>query len=460
MSRSEKVIWTEGMFLRPHHFQQSENYLEAYVRDWGMAQAPYYWGFLTLSLDQSFLEQGKVRIASASGIFPDGTPFSFTEAHAPIPLQIEENQTGENVVLALPIFRGGKEEIIFHESKDSMARFVSVDTEVNDFNAMSVGSATVQFGQMRLRLMLESELTPEWTSLNIVHVINKARNNKLHLDSRFIPPLLNCHAHPQVVSFINDLQGLLEQRRQQMSQCMFQLDQQSSSEVMYFLLLSLLNRYSGQVSHIQHIPLLHPERLFSEWLQFSTELASFSPTRVPEEKLPVYDHDNLKLCFNHLMLQLRQGLSIILEEQAIQLPLTEYSHGLNVATFPDANMLHTFSFVLAVYADVPKETLMYHFPAQMKIAPVSRIRELVQLQLPGISISAMPSVPRQLPWHSGYLYFELEKEGELWGQMEKSGGFALHLAGEFPGLRIEFWALRNQLRSSLKKGCSNSGNNS
>ncbi len=454
MSRSEKVIWTEGMFLRPHHFQQSENYLEAYVRDWGMAQASFYWGFLTLSLDSSFLEQGKVRVASASGIFPDGTPFHFTEANAPAPLQIEENQTEENIVLALPIFRGGKEEIIFHESHDSMARFVSIDTEVNDFNAMSVGSATVQFGQMRLRLMLESALTPEWTSLNLVHIINRTRNNKLHLDSHFIPPLLNCHAHPQIGSFINDLQGLLEQRRQQISQCLLQLDQQNSSEVMYFLLLSLLNRYSAQVSHIQNIPLLHPERLFSEWLQLAAELASFSQARVLEGKLPVYDHNNLKACFSHLMLLLRQGLSIILEEQAIQLPLIEYSHGLNVATLPDANMLKTFSFVLAVCADVPKETLMQHFPAQMKIAPVSRIRELVQLQLPGISISAIPSVPRQLPWHSGYLYFELEKEGELWSQMEKSGGFALHLAGEFPGLHIEFWALRNQLNSSFKTASS------
>ncbi|MDC9613933.1 type VI secretion system baseplate subunit TssK [Xenorhabdus khoisanae] len=444
MNRSEKVIWTEGMFLRPHHFQQSENYLEAYVRDWGMAQNSYYWGFLTLELDQSFLEQGKVMVSSASGVFPDGTPFRFTEAQAPMPLQIAENQTGENVVLALPIFRGGKEEIIFSEKNDSMARFVSVESEVNDFNAMSVGSATVQFGRMRLRLMLKSDLTPEWTSLGIVHVMNRSRDNKLHINPQFIPPLLNCHAHPQVVSFIADLQGLLEQRRQQISQRLLQLGRRNDSEVMDFLLLSLINRYSGQVSHIRNLPLLHPERLFSEWLQFATELASFSQTRMPEEKLPIYDHDNLAMCFDHLMFELRQGLSIILEEHAILLPLTEYSHGLNVATLPDVNMLNTFSFVLAVYADVPKETLMNRFPTQMKIAPVGRIRELVQLQLPGISVCAMPSVPRQIPWHSGYLYFELEKEGELWNQMEKSGGFALHLSGEFPGLNMEFWAIRNQ----------------
>ncbi|MBD2810179.1 type VI secretion system baseplate subunit TssK [Xenorhabdus sp. Vera] len=444
MKRSEKVIWTEGMFLRPHHFQQAENYLEAYTRDWGMAQTPYYWGFLTLELEQSFLEQGKVMVSSASGIFPDGTPFRFTGTSAPAPLQVAENQTGENVVLALPVFRGGREEIISSEQKDSLARFVSIESEVNDFNAMSVGSATVQFGRMRLRLMLESELTPEWTSLNVIHIVNKTQDNELHLDPQFIPPLLNCHSHQKIIGFIADLQGLLEQRRKMINHHLLQPGQHNDSEVMDFLLLALLNRYSGQINHIQNVRLLHPERLFSEWLQFSAELASFSQMRVPEENLPVYDHDNLTVCFNLLMLQLRQGLSIILEKNTVLLPLTEYSHGLNVATIPDADILNTFSFVLAVYADVPNETLVNRFPTQMKIAPVGRIRELVQLQLPGISIRAMPSVPRQIPWHSGYLYFELEKDGEMWNQMEKSSGFALHLAGDFPGLHMEFWAIRNQ----------------
>ncbi|OTA19574.1 hypothetical protein Xbed_02254 [Xenorhabdus beddingii] len=435
------------MFLRPHHFQQSENYLEAYIRDWGIAQTPYYWGFSALEWDQELLNQGKVRLSSAKGIFPDGTPFSFDAAHAPTTLKITENQTNINVVLALPAFRRGKEEVIFSEQKDSLARFVSIEVEVNDANAMSVGNAAIQFGKMRLRLMLESDLTPEWTALSVMHIVNKTSDNKLHLDALFIPPLLNCRANPQVSGFINDIQGLLEQRRQQISQRLLQLGRYNDSEIMDFLLLSLLNRYCGQVNHMQHLSLLHPERLFSEWLQFATELATFSQNRLPEESLPLYDHDNLTQCFSQLMIQLRRGLSIILEEHAIQLPLTEYSHGLNIATLPDSNMIHRFSFILAVHADVANDVLMSNFPAQMKISPVDRIRELVQLQLPGISLRAMPSVPRQIPWHSGYVYFELEKEGDLWKQMEKSSGFALHLAGDFPGLNIELWAVRNQEKS-------------
>ena len=51
--------------------------------------------------------------------------------------------------------------------------------------------------------------------------------------------------------------------------------------------------------------------------------------------------------------------------------------------------------------------------------------------------------PRQIPYHAGFVYFELDQGHELWGQLQTSGGVALHVAGEFPGLTLEFWALRS-----------------
>jgi type VI secretion system protein ImpJ len=66
----------------------------------------------------------------------------------------------------------------------------------------------------------------------------------------------------------------------------------------------------------------------------------------------------------------------------------------------------------------------------------------VNLALPGVALRAVPVAPRQIPYHAGFTYFELEKSGELWGQLERSGGLAMHIAGEFPGLALELWAIR------------------
>jgi len=98
--------------------------------------------------------------------------------------------------------------------------------------------------------------------------------------------------------------------------------------------------------------------------------------------------------------------------------------------------------VLAVNAQVPAETLRARFPPQVKIGPVERIRDLVNLQLPGIPLRSLPVAPRQIPYHAEFNYFELERGGDLWKQLERSGGLAMHIAGEFPGLEMEFWAIR------------------
>lgn len=445
MKHAQKVIWTEGMFLRPHHFQQAVNYLENYVFSWGMAQRGNYWGFSHLEIDQTALRQGNVVLNSAAGVMPDGTYFVFHGAkEAPAPLAVPEGKSGVKVVLAMPTFLPGREDVIFEESPESLARYIAEEAEVDDFNAVAVGSAVIQVGQMRMKLMLESDLTADWTAIGVMQVLERNADNSLRIDNSYIPPVLNAHAYDKLKSYISDLFGLLQQRSQQMGMRLAQTGRTGVSEISDFLMLELINRYLGQVCHAYHLVQIHPEQLFCEWLKLACDLATFSARRtVSAEELPIYDHDDLGNCFGKLMLQLTQGMSVVFQENAIQIPLVERSHGLTLASVTDTEMMKEFGFVIAVNSELPQEILQTHFPAQMKVAPVTRIRDIVQLQLPGIGLRLMPVAPRHIPYHAGYTYFELEKGGELWRSLEKNGNFALHLAGEFPGLNLEFWAVRD-----------------
>lgn len=443
MQQTHKVVWMEGMFLRPHHFQQSESHLESQIVCWGQSQNSHYWGFIDKEIDQEALRRGSVVLNAASGIFPDGTYFSFRNANdAPAPLAVEAGCTEVRVVLAIPARIPGREQIAFEESPDSLARFLAVDTEVADFNAIAVGDADVKSGRLRMRLMRESELTADWTALNLIHIVERRKDNSLLVDDSYIPPMLNCHADARLAGFIADVLGLLQQRSQLLAQRLAEAGRAGVSEVVEFLMLQLVNRYYGLTHHAHHEARFHPERLFTEWLKLVAELVTFSPARAIGDDIPRYNHDDPAAAFEPLMLQLRQHLSMIIEENAVQIALTQRSHGLYVASVADPGILTGFGFVLAVSAKVPAETIRSQFPARMKIAPVNRIRDLVQLQLPGIGLKSMPVAPREIPWHAGYTYFELDKAGDLWAQMEKSKVFALHVAGEFPDLKMEFWAIR------------------
>ena len=73
---------------------------------------------------------------------------------------------------------------------------------------------------------------------------------------------------------------------------------------------------------------------------------------------------------------------------------------------------------------------------------MEQISQLVNLQLPGIKLEAMAVAPRQIPFYTGYTYFQLDKSSEMWPQMETSGGFAFHISGNYPDLAMEFWAIK------------------
>jgi type VI secretion system protein ImpJ len=113
-----------------------------------------------------------------------------------------------------------------------------------------------------------------------------------------------------------------------------------------------------------------------------------------------------------------------------------------VGPIVDRTILRSSSFVLAVQADVPTESLRRLFPSQVKIGAVEHIRELVNVALPGIAVRPLPVAPRQLPFYAGASYFELDRNSPHWKELQASGGFAVHVSGDFPNLSIELWAIR------------------
>ena len=143
------------------------------------------------------------------------------------------------------------------------------------------------------------------------------------------------------------------------------------------------------------------------------------------------------------MQMMRQALSTVLEPRAIAIQIQARKFGLLVAPLSDTSLFETAEFILAVRADMPNERLRKQFLQQTKVASVERIRDLISLQLPGVPLEPLPVAPRELPYHAGYTYFQLSRQSEAWGMLDGASGFAFHVAGEFPGLEMQFWAIRS-----------------
>lgn len=85
MSWTNKVVWSEGLFLRPQLFQQQERYLENFAHKRAIPLSPFYWGFSRYSIDNEALALGKLILKDAAGIFRDGTPFDIPSTNPPPP---------------------------------------------------------------------------------------------------------------------------------------------------------------------------------------------------------------------------------------------------------------------------------------------------------------------------------------------------------------------------------------
>src|ERR1700742_2756035 len=103
MSWNAKVHWTEGLFLRPHHLQQSDRYLENALESRTRHVTPYPWGFAAIEIDRDLAHQGKFALRRAAGVLPDGGLFDFPgESPAPAAIDVPEAAAGQVIWLTAP----------------------------------------------------------------------------------------------------------------------------------------------------------------------------------------------------------------------------------------------------------------------------------------------------------------------------------------------------------------------
>ncbi len=444
MTWHNKVMWTEGMFLQPQHFQQQDRFLGRQVDGRIAGTSAWPWGFVALQMDDAALLQGKLMLNGARGVLPDGLAFSIPgDDPAPPAFDVPGGLRDEIVVLAVAQSRPGVTESDVEAGDAAMPpRWRVSDVDVADIHAVSLREAPLQVGRLNLRLMRARDVNDGYVALGAVRVIERRADGRVVLDTQYVPPMLHAPAHAVLDGWLREVHGMLHQRGEALGARLAQPGRAGTGEIVDFLLLQVINRHQPLFAHLQRLALLHPERLYELCLGLAGELSTFREQRRPVV-YPEYRHDDLAGCFRSVMADLRQSLSMVLEQTAVPIDLQERKHGIRVAVIADLELLRTAAFVLAVNAQMPGEALRLRFPTQVKIGPAERIRDLVNLQLPGVTLRALPVAPRQIPYHAGYTYFELETRGnELWKQLESSGGLAMHIAGDFPGLALEFWAIR------------------
>jgi type VI secretion system protein ImpJ len=403
MSWNSKLVWSEGLFLRPHHLQQSDRYFEHLVESRTRHVTPYPWGFSALEIDQDLAQQSKFGLRRASGIMPDGTPFDLP-AHSPLPPPVE-----------VP------------EAAAKHLAWLRIEEEVD-------------IAHPRLAFELRKTAKPGYVGLSIARIV-EVRDRTIVFDEKFAPPVLTCAAHPVVDGWIDRVIGWMDNKVEELARYAADPTAGGGLQSADYFVLQQLNRHLPVLKHFRHSRYVHPERLYEEFLRVAGELATFATAERRARTYPAYDHDNLEEVFMPVVRDIQDFLSAQMGRRAIRLEIIERAPNAFVSTIRDRNLYRNATLVLEVAARRPLTEIQSQFPHLFKVGPNTKMNEIVHAHLPGVNLIHLPTPPPQIRAITDHVYFYLDRTSALWPEFSTASSLGMHFSGDWPELQLELWAV-------------------
>jgi type VI secretion system protein ImpJ len=445
MSWYTKVAWTEGLFLRPHHFQQSDRYHEHLLESRVRYATPYPWGFTALQVDRDLAQQSKFALRRAAGVMPDGTPFDIpADSPLPAPILVPESASLQIVWLTMPMASANTREADDRETESAARYMTHSEAFIDSTSALRI-EEEVDIAFPRLSLELRKTAKPGYTSLGVARIL-EVRDRQIVFDEKYVPPVLLCGAHPTVNGWIDRVVGWIDNKLEELARYAADPTAGGGLQSIDYFVLQLLNRHIAVLKHFRSSVYLHPERLFEELLRLAGELATFATPERRAREYPAYDQDDLENVFGPVMRDLQDFLSVRLGRRALRLEIIERAQNAFISTIRDRTLFRDATLVLEVAARRPLTEIQSQFPHLFKIGPNTKMNEIVHAHLPGVPLVHLPTPPPQIRAITDHVYFFLDRKSPLWPEFSIASSIGMHFSGDWPELELELWAVLEDRR--------------
>lgn len=440
MSYTTRPLWFEGQLVSPQHLQQLNRWTEDELMRRQNTVAECSWGVHSLRFDESQLAIGKVAPVQGRIIFPDGTIVDFPDRdQTPAPLQIDPDTTDALVWLTLPLRNGDGQEV------GEKQRLFAASADLRDSTGQGGGQRQVVTAGYNTALTCSVEHASGVVRVPLCRILRVNATGAVQLDRQFAPPSLRSGAHPLFQVMAREVQGIVAGRAMMLAR---RVDPARGgtdlASMLDFMLLQTLNSAGLIFAWLGADEERRPSDYYAELLRLLGAVSTFGrETRLPEAVEP-WHHADPGRSLVRLTDMLRFILSDLSVDTAIALPLENRAVGLWVSLISDRVLLENARFVVMASASLESEQLRRILPGVTKVAAAETVQEIVSLQLPGIPLRPLPVAPRELPYRSGTVYFELDRTSSLWQQLLNSSAFVIHVGNIVPDLKLEFWALRQR----------------
>jgi type VI secretion system protein ImpJ len=444
MKHLSKVVWHEGMYLGPHHFQVQSQTFEDLVHfsTSSLWFAPY--GVISCKLDPEALQNGMLSLVHARGLFPDGLAFQMPDADAVPPfLNINDlfSATRESLIvqLAVPARRpDGPNCALDSEPSPVELRFRAEMLTLPDENT-GRDEKQIQVGRKNIRFVVDGQDTQGLVTLPVARVLRDG-SGRFIFDPSYIPPCLQISASERLLVIARTLVDILDEKSASLSRARRATAQgragYSSEEIASFWFVHTVNESLSVLRHLSVSERGHPEQLYLEMSRLAGALCTFGLESHPET-LPAYNHDDLEKCFGPLNQHIRAHLELVVPSNCVQIPLIAAGRNFRNGDVLDQRCLDRARWILAVRAETGEAEIIAKTPRLVKVCSKDLLPELVKTALPGLPLVHLPIPPSAIAPKVEFQYFGLSRTGSCWEHIVQTRKVGVYIPDDLPGVELE-----------------------
>ncbi len=444
MKSLSRVVWWEGMYLGPHHFQAQSRYFEDSIRFCVSMLWSRAFGVASYALDTEALKNGTVNLLHASGILPDGLAFNMPDSDPlPEPRNFAKlfppTRYTLTVLLAITARRpDGRNCALQEEEADESVRFIRQTTAIAD-ETTGHDEKSVGLGRKNFRLVLDSELTDDTVRLPIARIMRSGAGDFIP-DPEFIPPCIQVGASPRLMELTGRLIEIMEEKSLSLARSGAGDISFSTRDIASFWFRHTVNASLAPLRHHYLSKRGHPEELFLDLSRLAGGLCTFALDSHPR-MLPAYDHNNPDVCFAALDKQIREHLELIIPTNCVQIELTKTADYIYAGPITDERCVGRATWLLGLRSDIGEVDLITKAPQLIKICSEKFVGELVRRALPGLALSHVSSPPPAVAPRAETQYFVINRSGPFWDNIVQTRRVGIYIPGDIPNPGIDLLAV-------------------
>jgi type VI secretion system protein ImpJ len=439
---TRKPIWTEGLLVSQHHFQQQDQYIEGLVRDRIRAVSHYDWGISELKLDERGFAAGQFRLQRFSAIWPDGVSVSCGEGTgvpAPEPRDLPTDAQRVEVFVALASDNDSAQVSLDGAGMRRYTRELATAVDTNT----GTSPQEVEWARPNLRILFGNERRDGFATMRVAELVRQETGQFVVIDTR-VASVLKLSAAPFLEAGMRRVLANIVARQQQLFG--ERKGRQNAgadfhaSEIRKFLLLQALSTVIPELNHLLDTARVHPEEAYVALARLAGTLGCFSGEMEAIE-LPKFNYLELGETFESLFAIILRLVSGGTERAYTEIALEHRPDGMFIGRIVDPKLTGQ-EFFIAVKANMAEALVRERAPGVLKLAGWSHIYDVVKHARTGVKVAVEWSPSGALPLKPGLCFFRVAREGQYWEDIVKSATVALYLPsdGDWMGAEVALYA--------------------